>query len=427
MSTATELQRIINSKVAIKTAIEGKGVTVGAGTIDTYAAKIDEIVIGGGAVVVKDFLVRFFDYDGTILKQEWVYNGENATAPAVPTHEFLTFAEWNNDLTNIDSDLDIGAIYNTVNDLDYIFISLTRSLGSTTVSLSITKDTTSAATIDWGDGTTSTSTTVGNHLVAHPYSAYGSYIITVSNKLGGYHYLGAAYNAGASGVFPTTPNILDRLYIGSSSSGSLGYSLLRSTKSCFYVSLPPNKNALYIFAQDGVIKHINLPRNCSIQQNLIAGNYNCRYVTCNKNVNGFGNYQAYVWVGALSVPRFSGTIINAINSYSLRYAKYYSQQTTVNFNGFLNCYNLELVDLPSSIISIGSSAFSGVRALKHVVIRSVIPPSMGTTVFPAISSALKIYVPDASVETYKSATGWVEYSEYIYPLSTFIPYRPDLE
>ena len=46
MSTATELQRIINSKVAIKTAIEGKGVTVGTGTIDTYAAKIDEITTG---------------------------------------------------------------------------------------------------------------------------------------------------------------------------------------------------------------------------------------------------------------------------------------------------------------------------------------------------------------------------------------------
>ena len=46
MSTATELQRIIDSKAAIKTAIEGKGVTVGTGTIDTYAAKIDEITTG---------------------------------------------------------------------------------------------------------------------------------------------------------------------------------------------------------------------------------------------------------------------------------------------------------------------------------------------------------------------------------------------
>jgi hypothetical protein len=44
MSVATEIQRILTAKDNIKNAIENKGVTVGDGTIDTYAEKIGEIV-----------------------------------------------------------------------------------------------------------------------------------------------------------------------------------------------------------------------------------------------------------------------------------------------------------------------------------------------------------------------------------------------
>lgn len=43
MAINEELTRIKNAKEAIKTSIEAKGVTVGDGTIDTYARKIDEI------------------------------------------------------------------------------------------------------------------------------------------------------------------------------------------------------------------------------------------------------------------------------------------------------------------------------------------------------------------------------------------------
>ena len=50
MSIQTELTRIINAKAAIKTAIEGKGVTVPDGTLlDGMAALIDGIEAGGGS------------------------------------------------------------------------------------------------------------------------------------------------------------------------------------------------------------------------------------------------------------------------------------------------------------------------------------------------------------------------------------------
>ena len=50
MSIQTELTRITNAKTAIKAAIEGKGVTVPAGTLlDGMAALIESIEAGGGA------------------------------------------------------------------------------------------------------------------------------------------------------------------------------------------------------------------------------------------------------------------------------------------------------------------------------------------------------------------------------------------
>ena len=51
MSIQTELTRITNAKAAIKTAIEGKGVTVPDGTmLDGMAALIEAIQAGGGGV-----------------------------------------------------------------------------------------------------------------------------------------------------------------------------------------------------------------------------------------------------------------------------------------------------------------------------------------------------------------------------------------
>lgn len=52
MSLNSEITRITNAKAAIKTAIEGKGVAVGDGTIDTYAEKINQIQQGGDATTI---------------------------------------------------------------------------------------------------------------------------------------------------------------------------------------------------------------------------------------------------------------------------------------------------------------------------------------------------------------------------------------
>ena len=86
MSIQTELTRIINAKAAIKTAVEGKGVTVPDGTLlDGMAALVEAISAGGGGT-----LGEFSVYTGSFTPIEDLdeytielgYKGD-ASAPVV--------------------------------------------------------------------------------------------------------------------------------------------------------------------------------------------------------------------------------------------------------------------------------------------------------------------------------------------------------
>ncbi len=64
---------------------------------------------------VQTYSVVFYDYDGSILKEEQMVNyGGDAIPPANPTREGYTFAGWSPDYHNVQSDLSVYAQY-TVN------------------------------------------------------------------------------------------------------------------------------------------------------------------------------------------------------------------------------------------------------------------------------------------------------------------------
>lgn len=69
MSIATEITRLQTAKANIKTAIEEKGVTVGDGTIDTYAEKIGEISGGDNPL---EYAIRLIQtYYGVIFPENY--------------------------------------------------------------------------------------------------------------------------------------------------------------------------------------------------------------------------------------------------------------------------------------------------------------------------------------------------------------------
>lgn len=82
MSIAQEIQRLQSAKADIKSAIEQKGVTVGDGTIDTYAEKIGEIS-GGGDNYYDTFWDNFQDYGNRVEYDRAFYKGwnDNTFAP----------------------------------------------------------------------------------------------------------------------------------------------------------------------------------------------------------------------------------------------------------------------------------------------------------------------------------------------------------
>ena len=86
------------------------------------------------------------------------------------------------------------------------------------------------------------------------------------------------------------------------------------------------------------------------------------------------------------------------------------QVTEIGKNAFRDCDNLTGITLPESLTSIGDGAFSGCNSLSNVYCKPTTPPTLGSSVF---SSSATIYVPWASVDDYKSASGWSDYAEKI--------------
>lgn len=84
-----------------------------------------------------------------------------------------------------------------------------------------------------------------------------------------------------------------------------------------------------------------------------------------------------------------------------------------------NSSRLTKVILPNTIISIGWSAFRLCKSLETIIVLASTPPSIQSDTFNATNSTFSIYVPDESVEAYKTATNWSAYANIILPLSQF--------
>lgn len=63
------------------------------------------------AQYIRQYKVTFIDYDGTIISTDIVNSGGNATPPSDPTREGYTFISWNQSYDNVTSDMEIVAVY----------------------------------------------------------------------------------------------------------------------------------------------------------------------------------------------------------------------------------------------------------------------------------------------------------------------------
>ena len=87
--------------------------------------------------------------------------------------------------------------------------------------------------------------------------------------------------------------------------------------------------------------------------------------------------------------------------------------TSIGGSAFSYSGSLTSVTIGNSVTSIGEAAFTSCTILSSVIIIAATPPNLGTRVFDYNANNCPIYVPAASVETYKATSGWSTYASRI--------------
>lgn len=91
--------------------------------------------------------------------------------------------------------------------------------------------------------------------------------------------------------------------------------------------------------------------------------------------------------------------------------------TRIGQFAFQSGSSLTSVTIPSTITRIDSAAFDSCSSLTSVTINATTPPTLYALAFNKTNNC-PIYVPAASVDTYKAASNWSDYSSRIYGITT---------
>lgn len=96
--------------------------------------------------------------------------------------------------------------------------------------------------------------------------------------------------------------------------------------------------------------------------------------------------------------------------------------TTLDTGLFNDCKSQYFTEIkiPSSVTTIGTMVFRYCTNLTKVILMSSAPPSVADNSFIGTPATLIFYVPDESVEAYKTASNWSTYASRIKPMSKYV-------
>lgn len=421
--------------------------------------------------------VTFYDYDGTVVYSYSAADfAELTEMPANPTHTGLTSQGWNWSLSDAKSyvadygKLNIGQMYITDDGKTRLVIQLEDGRLSPTLRLGLN----GTATIDWGDGSATTTMTGLNTSTTvystHDYAGAGEYTILISIE-------GDARIFGDSsvGTYLIQPdgsylrfvyyNSLYRVFIGSNM--DIGECAFSNCTALVSVTIPSGVNAIGNFAFDNCfslvsitipigVSRINnsmLATCCSLINVAIPNSVNfidnsafkgCRAltgVTIPENVttistNAFSNCTALVnviisegvryiessaFIGCSSIsnvvlPNSTQNIGSSSFSgcSSVSSVIIHGNSLVIGNSAFVNCRSIANITIPDSTNSVGVNAFQNCYGLGYIKFESTTPPTIYSTNWSSLQTDCKILVPQGTLETYKVAQNYPDPNTYTY-------------
>ena len=84
--------------------------------------------------------------------------------------------------------------------------------------------------------------------------------------------------------------------------------------------------------------------------------------------------------------------------------------TNIGHAAFYGCTYLESLTLPSSVQQVNDNGFALCAKMKKMHVNAVVPPTIQAKTFEDVNRSIPVYVPDESVEAYKSDLYWKEFN-----------------
>ena len=176
----------------------------------------------------------------------------------------------------------------------------------------------------------------------------------------------------------------------------------------------------YAFESCSSLTSITIPDSViSIGYSAFRSCYSLISITIPDSVTEIGDYAFYYCSSLTSITIPDS--VTEIGSYAFKSCSSLTSitipdsVTSIGEWAFSYCNSLTSITIPDSVTSIGGRAFYECSSLKEVYCKPTTPPSGGSSMFDFNASGRKIYVPRASVDAYKAASGWSSYAADIEP------------